>query len=652
MPTESRSPAAAGLRTRYGFFADYNFNFQRADFRALPGVPNCCPRFTGGSGQGITFGALLEIPIARSLLLDFRPVYSINSASLTDREPVTVSVGGTVAPGIFEHAIDARIDRAGLESLLDIRLSRPISLLLGGGAYAVVRKTYDQRETIVEPAETGTFENGLRVRNEYGGDIPEARSLQTDLLMGVSCEFPLNRAATTFGALELFYGIGLASIVKDLAWHMNQLRLGIAVKWSPAPPPPPPMDAATEQKSETPVPTVAPASTAKLSIGAVRAAPAIDGERSIRIEEFSSTQLKPLLPYVFFAKDSARIPIRYAALDPDSARRFRVEDLHHLDALPVYYHLLNIIGRRMREYPKGFLTITGCNSGEGTEMGSRKLSRARAIVVRDYLRNVWGIPEARMKIVARDLPEKFSRPADPDGMAENRRVEIDADDWRIIRPVVTTQNLSALATRGIAFSIQAPPGNARSWELSLSREGKQLGRMSGGNPLPRALEWRLDESFPARFAGDAPLTATFRFVDSAGERSETPPLSIPVRHVTVLEKQKSGTPGRTLDKFSLILFDFDSSSFTRYHRNTMGMINERLIEGSDITVMGYTDRMGEEERNMSLSRNRAAAAAKALAVAPAEVTGRGETLLFDNDLPEGRMYNRTVEILALHPAGK
>src|SRR4051794_24787393 len=46
------------LRDRYGLYIDLGFNHHLADFRALPGVPNCCPQFQSGNGVGASFGLL------------------------------------------------------------------------------------------------------------------------------------------------------------------------------------------------------------------------------------------------------------------------------------------------------------------------------------------------------------------------------------------------------------------------------------------------------------------------------------------------------------------------------------------------------------------------------------------------------------------
>ena len=76
----------------------------------------------------------------------------------------------------------------------------------------------------------------------------------------------------------------------------------------------------------------------------------------------------------------------------------------------------------------------------------------------------------------------------------------------------------------------------------------------------------------------------------------------------------------------------------------------RITPGSQVRIVGYTDMVGSEEYNQRLSQQRAAAVAQELRVPNAAVVGNGERLpLYDNRMPEGRFYNRTVEIIVEAP---
>lgn len=52
---------------KYGVYADYGLNMHSADFRSLPGIPNCCTNFQEGDGLGLSMGALFEMDMTSHL---------------------------------------------------------------------------------------------------------------------------------------------------------------------------------------------------------------------------------------------------------------------------------------------------------------------------------------------------------------------------------------------------------------------------------------------------------------------------------------------------------------------------------------------------------------------------------------------------------
>ena len=82
----------------------------------------------------------------------------------------------------------------------------------------------------------------------------------------------------------------------------------------------------------------------------------------------------------------------------------------------------------------------------------------------------------------------------------------------------------------------------------------------------------------------------------------------------------------------------------------------RIAPNSDVAVNGYTDILGTPDYNLKLSENRANATKKDI---DAHIKGKVKTLiakgygktspLFPNELPEGRYYNRTVQVLIETP---
>jgi len=100
-----------------------------------------------------------------------------------------------------------------------------------------------------------------------------------------------------------------------------------------------------------------------------------------------------------------------------------------------------------------------------------------------------------------------------------------------------------------------------------------------------------------------------------------------------------------VERYSLLLFDYDAVTLNEDNRRIIELVKRNLRAEAAVRIIGSTDRLGEAEYNRRLSRRRAEAAAEALGRAQVEISGIGEdTRSFPNDLPEGRFYSRTVII--------
>ncbi len=96
----------------------------------------------------------------------------------------------------------------------------------------------------------------------------------------------------------------------------------------------------------------------------------------------------------------------------------------------------------------------------------------------------------------------------------------------------------------------------------------------------------------------------------------------------------------------MILFDFDRATIEAQNKRIVEFIKNRIKPESEIGIIGYTDRTGSPEYNKGLSERRAKATKQALKHTNAKEMGLGqEKLLYNNDLPEGRFYCRTVDVI-------
>jgi outer membrane protein OmpA-like peptidoglycan-associated protein len=304
------------------------------------------------------------------------------------------------------------------------------------------------------------------------------------------------------------------------------------------------------------------------------------------------------------------------------------------NSLETYYHILNVIGKRLKEHPEATITLTGCNNNQGKEKNNKNLSTQRAETVKNYLLNVWQISPDKIKTIGRNLPDKFSNPKDPDGIAENQRVELSSDTWEILEPIMIEDVVKKINPADITVkqTIKSPkPINNYKFNANTSQ-----GDLSGIDvAVPESDEVKIHIDLNKMHNVNDTLKAYVE-LENEDEYVITPVNKIPIE---VIEKDIS------LNLYNLILFDFNSAELGKANSKIAEFINNDLEPDAQVKVIGYTDRIGETDHNAKLSTNRANSTSKSLKSKNIEAIGVGENeLLYDNDSPEGRFYCRTVQV--------
>ena len=146
--------------------------------------------------------------------------------------------------------------------------------------------------------------------------------------------------------------------------------------------------------------------------------------------------LTPLLPYIFFDSGSAVIPDRYVRFKSSIEVEQFADTTIEGDALAHYRQTLNIIGYRLKKYPRTTIAVSGHDSQQPDIGETKPIAEQRAQTLRNYLVEIWGIDPSRIRILPSGGWPKFpSNKKDPLGIVENRRAEISTDDWEIIQPI-------------------------------------------------------------------------------------------------------------------------------------------------------------------------------------------------------------------------
>ncbi len=685
---------------QWGFLADLNLNGHNPDFRKLPGVPNCCPKYDKGSGTGFSLGGLIQFPLSTSLNLHFRLGYSDIGGKLTGDEVKEFSNpdnNGTIA-GVIRHTIEAGLTVLTLEPGIDFKLLGDFYIGAGLDAGLLMTKTFGQKEEIVSPADRITYANGAKSYLVNSGDIPDAPALMLALTGRLYYELPLNENNTLRLVPEISYSLGLTSIVDSASysWKINPLKFGLALKFSPEKTDEPPL---RDYRYKPEIDTITLPNQIVTSNTFKKGTPALTRDSSVVFSEYfnrnlvvitnkeirtdtiftpkapdiiagldltgidengnpvsadklyveeivTETKNFPLLNYIFFDEDSYTLPQRYKQRSAESAKSFDPEDLDVYETLPIYYELLNIIGARLNKKPEANITIIALRMTLGNKAEDESLPRKRAETVKNYLIETWEIAPARIEIKYRD--EKLKQNAGTEKIEESRRVEIIADDPEILNPIFKLSDTSAVAKPAVCrFTPKVTSEwGLKSWKISAYQGAKALKEIPGAWAVPAYIDWNINREKKTIPRDSRPVYYSIEVTDVNGNSAKSPEKSIIIDYVTLKDKMKGQTEQKTVERYNLILFDLDKSVIRGTNKSIVEFMKNRITPEAYVKITGYTDKLGNPEYNRKLSESRAKATAAAMEIIPNELKGvGGSELLYDNSLPEGRFYCRTVEVV-------
>lgn len=683
---------------KYGIYGGLNYNIHTADFYKLAGIPNCCPAFESGSGLGFNAGFLYEHKINDGFWLSGRLGLMTLDGILKKNENTTIIIQTGAANGTFEHKLTGSFMNLGLEPSIVYNPFDKVLVSAGARFGLNLTKKFDQIEEIIDPPGTGTFLDSLgndshsRTRNIFSGDIPNAIPFQMSLLGSISYELPLNIDGTMILAPEISYYFPITETVQNTSWKISSIRAGIALKFVSVPK----IDKEKIFRKEYRIDTVKTESPdiaenfIKLGKESIKSfsdeTPTeivttellvrtdtlfhkkiykIDGKilalgidkdgneiqnPKITIEEFVSNRLDPLLNYVFFDNNSYVIPNKYKFLNNQEVREFEIDSLYQESTLDIYYNILNIVGKRLTENPSAKLTLIGCNADLGDEKNNIELSQKRAEAVRDYLLNVWNIDKKRITLEKRNLPAKASTPFDePDKIAENRRVEFYSDNYEILKPIFIEKIDRTANPPVVRFKadVNAEAG-LKGWQTEAYQNSDIDNKFisQGKSDLPQQIDWQLEYNQKTIPKSPEPIVYKLELEDVWGNKKIIDNQTLPINVISIRNKRIEKQGDYEIERYSLILFDFDKAAIEGNNQKIIDFIKNRIKPDSEIEISGYTDRTGEADYNKSLSERRSLSAKSALKRNDAVASGIGEEqLLYNNDLPEGRFYCRTVNIV-------
>ncbi len=390
--------------------------------------------------------------------------------------------------------------------------------------------------------------------------------------------------------------------------------------------------------------------------------PALASYRGLVMEEVQTWDLYPLLNYVFFDLGSSVLPSRYIMFkSPEETKGFADTTIAG-GTLNKYYHILNIFGYRLNQYPNTKIEIVGTTDGTTPEEKRANLSKERAEYVYNYLKDIWRISPDRMKLTFREKPVVVSNLKDSLGIQENRRVEILCDDWNVTKPVFDKDPTIFPQPEEMNFTIKNGIEDAiiAKRRIVITRNGETWNTLTDIGTTTPTYEWdwlNTDSKYPK---DEVPYTAQLIVTTKSGAECMSEPITIPVKQISTLEKKTSFVGDSTLERYNLILFPFNSSEAGEANNRIMReYVYDRVKPTSVVEVVGHTDVVGLFDHNQKLSERRANTVQDGIhkttggkySILNKKGVGEDDPL-YTNDLPEGRFYNRTVQVIIRTPVSE
>ncbi len=633
-----------------GFRSNYLENFHRTTAQILTGCPEC-GTFSNGTGRGYQFEAFGEVPFnfLRRLDLTFGAGFVERGGAfgeaITDELPILDPNSNTYVHLTRQHTFTASlkyIDVSGGARFTPFtKYAGYIAARIDAGIPAGHSTTYTQTESILAPQGVVYPQTNTTSLTDGQGTISGVNTL-FGVTGTIGYEFPLGPEFTA--SPELSYYLPLNSVSTQYVWHVSSFGAGIAIRWneppqsakpplSPAPPRVPMRTPPRIARRENPN-----AFAPKITVTSLQSAP-------LHVIETTVTETFPILPYLFFDSASAAIPNRFIRLSPSETSGFSEDNLPH-HSLESYYQLLNVIGSRMRANPSAQLTINGTTDGREVKDEGGELANDRANAVRDYLAKIWKIEPARLIVTTSVAPHNPSSTQYEQGFEENRRVELSSNDETILEPIVHERFLEeTVLPTSLPIQVSATSKmGIRDWRLAIHSHGQAIYDTSGRGASPTRIAWNPTEAQVQALAKTLgprdSIQLDFEASAANGARTDRT-ISLPA--------SKSVNPFE-LSRLSLIIFDFDRATIDSQNREMISrFVAKSFYPASTATILGSTDAMGELAHNQELSTQRADNVRDLiLADRPnAKITstkGIGPNLLYDNHLPEGRYYCRTVRV--------
>ncbi len=620
---------------KFGIFGGINFNMHSPDF-TMPyntnGISNVFNE--NKTSIGLHLGGLIDYELSQGYVLSGRLGFHSASVLFKDNRLLTSEIG---APDTsLAGELDASIYYLEISPMLKFTELLPVEnlYLLGGIELGIpISAKYDLTNSV------STTADDLTTYSQTNQDI-DGKSMRLAIALGAGYDFEIGDGVEL--SPEVSFRLPLTKVSSNNnfdSWSVPQVRVGVSLTFG---------GKSTKEPNKP--------EAGELSVGFNDVSYYDkDGNKKklndISVEETEYQELYPVLPYVFCSENESIPDKRYQTMASQSASGEFSFSALEADAMTININTLDIIGKRMQNNKQARVRINGTLDGKNEV--DLEVAKQRADFAKNYIVVNYGINPDRIDVTSSKKPEKLSALSNPDGVQENRRIEFFSSNSELLEPIMLSKDKKRVAFPQLIEFNPAVVSSAgiKNWELRVMQAGRIV-KQFAGTGVPQPIQWNI---MPNDLTdAQVPLDYTLEVIANDG-MVKTSSGTIPVEYYSFTRKRTEDMPDKTISKYSLVVFDFDSPNISEADKKILeDKVVPAITYNSTVQIYGYTDKLGNDSYNKKLALERANNVKNFLESkvknVKFEVYGVGESVeLFNNNSPIGRQLSRTVQVYVVTP---
>jgi len=664
----------------------YNF-FNNADFKELPGIPNCCPRFDYGYDNNIGISFFYRSFLSNEFNLQFDIRYLQLSSKFESKEKETFGSKNGFVEGEFTHYLNAEMDVLSINPSIAYN-NYGFNFNFGLGLSYFLNKRYDQREQITQPFDRGTFidsngnDTGSRIRNASSGNLNSSRDFAISIVPKISYQLNLNSDKTIFLEPAIGAEFNLFNISKEMNWSSFNVGAGLSLVFklnneenfqllpidSIKPLPIDSFDLSNNRnlqiKSDfdrafNPV-YINPVDTLVSTIKEINKNPFKKGKTII---EYDTMVIKKRLTI-------RRSKFRYDTLGIDNNQEYlninirdsknnnldkiNINEVIYHNEFPIfnkifyeknqinlfskfidnkdsslsYYKIFDLIGARYH------LSKNKINLNLIESNGDFSDDTFRLQTLSRYLNE-------NMDINYSDISISYNA---TNSNSKNSIIEVNTTDLET--PYSFTDTVQSISSEQITISTSYSIKDKITYSKLRIFADSNLIYEDNISVTSKEIEFDLKNIIEK-----VPLTTNYLKFELIVNTKNNKFLTEKIVKYDYNSLEKNSVLGENQEQFkrrTIINFDYNSKELSKKNIETLNKISESIDKNDKVDIIGYTDDIGNPEYNKTLSLQRAYEVSKYIKNGKINVIGAGINKKYQSqNTPESKIYSRTVEIITI-----